>query len=139
MGYRVLAVPQPALEWLESRAGVVLTRNARGIAAVDGRGNIRGMVAYDNWTENSVQCHMATETPLAWRGLVPAVFEYPFVQAGRGVLLGFIRGGNARSLDTALRLGFREAGRLRDGAAKGEDVVVVEMRREECRWLKEAS
>ncbi len=35
MGFRVVAVPAPALAWLEQRTGAVLTRQATGIAAVD--------------------------------------------------------------------------------------------------------
>lgn len=139
MGFRVLAVPQSALAWLEERTGAVLTRQARGIAAVDAAGRIRGMVAYDNWTENSAQCHMATETPVAWRTLARPAFAYPFVQAGRGVLIGIIRARNTPSLRMATHLGFEVLQRLKDAGAVGEDLVVLQMRRQDCRWLKEAA
>ena len=131
-----------ARQWIASRIGLGhLSRAARGICAVDERGTIRGGVLYDTWAPNSVQAHMATETPIAWRALLPHVFIYPFLGPkadgadGRGVIFSLIRGSNARSLAMAKSLGFREADRIRDGYNMGEDYVRVEMRREECRFL----
>lgn len=135
MGFRVVAVPPPALAWLEERVGVTLTSSARGIAAVDAAGRIRGMIAYDAWTENSVQAHMAVDSPIAWRALVRPTFSYPFLEAGRGVLLGLIRASNTASLRTAIHLGLEEVARIRDGVAVGEDLVLMQLRRENCRWL----
>src|SRR5574343_1668250 len=135
----VRAASPESLRWIEARTGCVLTRAARGIEAVDSRGVVRGQVAYDNWTENAVQAHMAVDTPVAWRALVKPAFEYPFRQAGKSVIVGFIPAGNARSVHLAKRLGLRETYRVRDGWANGEDVVVLEMRRDECRWLQEAA
>lgn len=134
---RVEAGHAEAFAWVEARTGCVLGRNARAIQAVDAAGRIRGVVAYDGWTENAVQAHMAVDAPVVWRSLLPAVFAYPFLEAGRGLLLGVIPAGNARSCAMARRLGFREAYRVKDGWAKGEDLVVHELRRAECRWLKE--
>lgn len=135
----VRAASPESLRWIEARTGCVLTRNAKGIEAVDAKGNVRGQVAYDCWTDNAVQAHMAVDTPVAWRSLVRPAFEYPFSQAGKSVILGIIPAGNARSIHLARRLGLRETHRVRDGWARGEDLVVLEMRREECRWLKEAA
>ncbi len=129
-------VPPPVFEWLQQRTGCLLTPDFRAIAAVDSKGRIAGMVGYSCWTENSVQCHMAAATPLAWRALLPAAFEYPFIRGGRGVLLGLISADNTRSVRMTRRLGFRETHRIRDGHARGVDVIVFELRREECRWLQ---
>lgn len=130
-----------AKQWIASRLGLHLTPAARGICAVDGQGNVRGGVLYDTWMPNSVQAHMATDTPVAWRVLLPHVFVYPFLgpkadgEEGRGLIFSHIRSSNQRSLAMAKALGFRLAERIRDGFAVGEDLVRVEMRREECRWL----
>jgi hypothetical protein len=117
--------------------GCSLSPHARGIVAVDGNG-VRGGVLYDLWTDSAVQCHMWADTPVAWRALIPAVFEYPFLEAGRRVLIGAIRSTNAKSLATAKHLGFQECGRVPDGFSEGVDLVLVHMRREQCRYLKEA-
>ena len=121
--------------WVATRVGCHLTPEARGIVAVDGKGNVRGGVVYDGWTPNSVQCHMAVDTPIAWRALIPHVFLYPFLESRRGILLGMVCSSNRRSLAAALHMGFREVGRVKDGHSRGEDMVLIEMRREECRYL----
>jgi hypothetical protein len=126
---------QKDLQWIVERTQCWLTGGARGIKCVDDSGKIRGMVAYDLWTVNSCQAHMAVDTPIAWRRLIPEVFRYPFVQAGKGVIIGAIPSINPRSMDTARSLGFRETYRVTDGWSQGEDMVLFEMRKDECRWL----
>lgn len=116
--------------------GAHISPDARGLVAVSKRGTVCGGVLYDGWTENSVQVHMATSTPIAWRHLLPAAFQYPFEECGRGVLLGLVRGHNVASVKMCGHLGFREAYRVRDGVALGEDIIIFELRREECRFLK---
>lgn len=135
MSFRVVAAPREAWSWLTERVGLTPTPSARAIAAVAPDGRVRGMVLYDGWTENSVEAHMAVDTPAAWRALVRPAFEYPFVQGGRGVLIGRIRESNVASLRMATHLGFDVLARIRDGAKVGEDLVLVQMRKEDCPWL----
>jgi len=125
-----------AFEWIEGRTGCVLTRRARAIQALDASGRIRGVIAYDCWTESGVQAHMAVDSPVVWRSLLRPAFSYPFVEAGREVLLGIIPADNAKSCGMAKRLGFREAYRVVDGWSTGVDLVLFQMRRHECRWLE---
>lgn len=129
------ATPQERAH-LASVVGVHLTTEARGIVAEDAAGRVRGGVLYDNWTANAVCVHMATETPMAWRALLPAVCEYAFMEGGRGVVLAHVRASNETSVRMVRHIGFREACRVRDGAAVGDDMVIFEMRREECRFLR---
>ncbi|NBD11831.1 hypothetical protein [Corallococcus silvisoli] len=135
MRYSVRAAPPEHFVWLEGRTGCVLTRGARAIEAVDAAGSIRGMVAYDNWTESAVSAHMAVESASVWRTLLRPAFEYPFVQAGKQLLLGFIIASNKQSMAFVQRVGFREAHRIQDGWAAGVDLVIWQMRRQDCRWL----
>jgi RimJ/RimL family protein N-acetyltransferase len=130
---KALAATTEEIDWLRERTGALLASDPRAIKAVDAMGRIRGMVAYENWTPNSVQAHMAVDTPVAWRSLLPAVFEYPFEECGLGVLFGVIPAGNHRSCAMVRRLGFRETYRIRDGWGPGEDLIIFEMRRLE--WL----
>lgn len=109
----------------------------RGLAVRARDGRLLAGVLYDGWLPNSVQAHMYVPSPIACRHLLPHAFRYPFVQEERGVLWSFIRSDNARSLKMARHLGFSEEGRVRDGYAVGVDLVRVEMRRENCRWLRE--
>lgn len=132
---KVQAAPPAHFAWLEGRTGCTLTRNARAIEAVDRQGRVRGMVAYDGWTENSVQAHMAVDAPAVCRSLLRPAFSYPFEEAGKGLLLGFIPAHNARSVRLARHIGFHLAHRVLDGWAQGDDLLCFEMRRHECKWL----
>ena len=132
---RAVAATQDELRWLESRTGGVLTRGARGIAARDSEGRTRGVVAYDNWTDSAAQCHWALDTPVALRALLPAIFSYPFEASGKLLLLGVVPELNYPSIHLAKRLGMRETHRVRDGWAMGQDLVCLELRREDCRYI----
>lgn len=131
----VRAAPPEHFPWIMERTGCGLTQGTRAIEAVDSTGRIVGMVAYDNWTPNSVQAHMAVEYAAVWRSLKGPAFSYPFEECGRSVLLGVITADNERSAELARSFGFTEAHRIRDGWAAGVDLIVFEMRRNECRHI----
>lgn len=120
---------------MEARLGPVLTSNAKAIKAIDATDTIRGMVAYDNWTTTAVQAHMLVESPIVWRSLVGPAFRYPFEEAGKTLLLGLIPEHNRRSVEMTYRLGFQIAHRVLDGWAPGDDLLLFEMRKSDCRWL----
>lgn len=133
---RVTAAELGEMKWIVDATNCVLTPAARAIKAVDAAGAIRGMVAYDWWTENAVYAHMAVDTPIAWRSLIPECFRYPFEQCGKSVILAFIPAHNEKSWDFAGHLGFRIVHTVRDGWAKGDDLHLLELRREDCRFLR---
>lgn len=133
---RVLAAQPQDFAWLVQRTSAALTDHATGIKAVDASGRIRGMVAYDYWTPNACQAHMAVDSPIVWRSLVRPAFAYPFEELGRSLILGIIAADNPRSLAMVEALGFRRAHEIKDGWAPGVPLVVHEMRRADCRYLK---
>lgn len=132
---KVEAARYHELEWLVARTGYAPTQGARAIKATDGEGRIRGMVAFDGWTPASVQAHIALDTPVAWRSLLVPTFDWAFNQLGKRLMVGTILGDNARSLKLATSCGFREVHRVRDGWNVGVDLVFLELRREECRFI----
>lgn len=122
--------------WLRERTGYAPSADARGLMATFEDGRPAGMVVCDGWTPGAVWMHVAVETPGACRGLLRAAFTYVFEEAGRELALGQVRAANRKSLSLAQHLGFEVVGRLKDGWAPGEDVVLLAMRRETCRWLQ---
>lgn len=132
-----IAATKEQLSWLCERTGAALTDAARGVAAVDADGVTRGVVAFDLWSHNSAHAHVALDAPVAARPLLRAAFEYAFCQADKGVLIGMVSADNERALKLDQSLGFREVARVRDGRAVGVDLVILELRREDCRFLKE--
>lgn len=127
----------PDLGWIIDRTGCALTSSARGIKAVDDAGRIKGMVAYDGWTPNSVQAHMAVDTPIAWRKLLPACFSVPFDECDRSWLFAMVAGDNERSLNLVRQFGFTESRRVPHGWARGVDLHLFQMHRDECRYLQQ--
>jgi RimJ/RimL family protein N-acetyltransferase len=131
----ISATTPAELGWLQLRIGAAFTPDARGVKVTDRTGRIRGMVAFDGWTRYSCFAHIALETPVAGRRLAKTAFTYAF--QSRGLMLGLIRATNERSRTLAERLGFRMVHRILDGHAKGVDLLLMELRRDDCRWLKE--
>lgn len=122
--------------WLLQRVEVTTpSPQFKAIEVVDETGKIHAMTGFDGWTENAVGILIAIETPSALRHLIAPTFQYVFNQCGRGVALATIRATNAKSLKLTAHVGFRETYRIKDAVRIGEDLVLFEMRREECRYL----
>jgi hypothetical protein len=124
--------------WIATRANVVIGANFRALEAVDGE-RIVGMVGYDGWTPNSCCMHVAVETPIAVRRLLrPAfhlVFDDPPRGCGKGVVLGSVLSTNKKAMDLDIHLGFKPIAFVKDGWAKGVGIHILEMRKENCRWI----
>lgn len=130
----VRAATSEEFAYLTERTGYVPGSGFRAIVQEVG-GRVVGLVGFDGWTPGAVWMHVAVDVPGACRGLLRESFCYAFEQAGRSLALGMVRASNAPSRRLAERLGFSECGRLRDAWSVGEDVVLLEMRREDCRWI----
>ncbi len=124
-----------AVEWLCERTGHAPTQGAKGVMVLDTKGRIRGAVIFDRWTENSAEAHMAAETPMAWRILAPAAFEYVFTQCGRGVVFGPVCESNEKAVKLTHRLGFTLEHWLKNVYAPGVGMLLFVMTREACRWI----
>ena len=134
----VRAAPRYHYDWIIDQTGLHISSAFRAIEAIEEKtGRIVGMVGYDDWTPNSVSMHMAIAYPMAVRTLVGPAFSYPFLEAQRKVILGVTPGDNERALKLNRHLGLREIYRIRDGWLDGVDMVIQEMRRDECRWIGE--
>lgn len=129
--------PPEHYSWIADRASLVVDDQFRAIEAMDGA-RIAGMVAFTGWTPNAVHLHIALESPIALRRLVTHGFGIAFNRCGKGVALAPVMSTNRRSIRLVEHLGFRLAGVLADAWAPGVDVRIYQMRRDECRWLKEA-
>lgn len=134
----VRAAPPEHYDWIASRAQLIVSPNFRAIEAVDANGNILGMVGYDGWTSTACYMHMAVDKPIATRRLVPRAFEIPFLRLGKKMVWGTVLSTNTRALEIDRKLGFRELCFIKDGWAEGVGIHLLEMRREECRWIRGA-
>lgn len=145
MSLHVRAAPKSDWPWLVDRTGCALTSDFNAIEAIQllpgypeerDAYRVRGMVGYCNTTRTAVQLHMAVDAPCVWRALLGPALRYPFLQAQKRICLGVIPASNPRSLRFAQHVGFRETYRIADGWDEGCDLVFLELRREECRYLE---
>lgn len=136
MSFHVQEAPPEHYQWLISRAKCVATPHFRAIEALDGKGEIKGMVGYDGWLGNAAQMHVAFESAIAARALLTPAFDYLFNFAGKEIALGLLPSHSTAALRFDLHIGFREVHRIKDGWAPGDDMVLLEMRKDECRWLR---
>jgi hypothetical protein len=96
------------------------------------------MVVYDAWTHNAVQAHIYSSGPrfLMDPVFLQEVFTYAFVQCNKGLVYTITPEDAKASLAVSKALGFREVFRQKDGWAIGTDMILKEMRRDECRYLR---
>lgn len=132
----VREAPREHYGWIAQRASLIVGDSFRAIEAVESD-RILGMVGYDGWTPNSCAMHVAIDDKRAAHKLLRPAFGIPFTELKKGVVLGSVLSTNAKALVLDRKLGFRQVARLRDVWQPGVDLIIFEMRREECRWLKE--
>lgn len=135
---KLRAASKTDLRWLEERVGS-LTSQALGLVVErDDTGDVAAAVAYDMWTPASAQVHLCIASRAAGRLLLKHAFAVPFVKLGRRMLLASIPAYRAPALQLAWHLGFVETHRVTDGWDTDVDLVCLEMRRENCPWIKGA-
>jgi hypothetical protein len=120
-------------EWVAARAGLVRTTDTQAIGEIRGDRIIAGVV-YDGFLGGCCQMHQAIEGRMS-RDFVHAAFHYPFVQMGLNCVLGIVAESNTAALKMDRHLGFKTLCRIKHGGRGGEDVLLMEMRREDCRFL----
>lgn len=136
---RVTAAHSGDFWWLHRRTSCPLTSDMTGIKAVDRFGHIRGMVAYCNVTPNAVHMHMALDAPIAARALLGPALDYAFQEGKKRVAIGMVPARNIPSIRLAKHVGFVETHRVKDGWAAGEDLVFLELRKENCIQMRKAA
>ena len=125
-------------EWMDVRANVVKADDTQGFVAVDEHGDIQGGVVFDSWTFTSVCAHIAIENPFVLRhGFLENAFGYAFEFADKELMIGITPSDIPEALKFNKHIGLRETYRIKDGHDYGVDLVVQEMRRDECRWIGE--
>ena len=94
------------------------------------------VVGFANFTGTSCHMHMAGDHP-RWmnREFLRAAFAYPFEALGLTMVFGVVPSGNIRALGIDRKLGFREILYI-PGAHPDGGIHILQMKREECRWLR---
>lgn len=92
-------------------------------------------VVYEDFTHHCCSAHIAVPKPTPWlRTFLRAAFWYPFDQLKLSMMLGFVPGSNDAALRLDRWMGFEETARI-PGVYGADDLVILSMKREACRWL----
>lgn len=123
-------------EWVRQKIGEQGFGPCHAIGIVDGQELIAGVV-YSHFSGNDMVMSIAATSPKwARRGVIRALFHYPFVQIGCDRVTSLIDESNERSIKLCAGLGFMPEGRLRKRYAP-RDGIIYGLLKEDCRWLKE--
>jgi RimJ/RimL family protein N-acetyltransferase len=98
-------------------------------------GKVAAVIAYTNFQDKSCCMHVASIMP-NWisRDLLWAAFDYPFNSLKVKVILAAVASTNEEALKLDRHLGFVDKAYIEDAHMDG-DLVILAMRRENCRWL----
>ena len=98
-------------------------------------GEVKAVVAFDNILDKSCEMHTAAIVP-NWisKDLLWACFDYPFNILKVKVILASVASTNKEALKLDRHLGFVDKAYNEDAHIDG-DLVILAMRRENCRWL----
>jgi hypothetical protein len=135
---RIVALnPQRDWWWVKATIGCLYVEDTTGLLAIDKWGNYAAAFILDSWTKNAVQGHIAVLNPFVIRhGFFEHVANFIFNQCAVKVVIGLTPANNYKALRLDKHIGFEEVHRIKDGYDDDVDYVVLEMRKENCRWLR---
>ena len=99
---------------------------------------LRICVGINAFLGKTCQIHVAFEPEWTFtpKTLMHAVFRYVFVTRDRELLIGIVNSNNEKAMKYDLHLGFSELYRIPKLHDDGGDIVILGMRKSECRYLK---
>lgn len=131
----IRALQKPDWDWVQTRVGCILCEDTDGVMALRGRDLVAASI-FDQFSETSCFCHLVMEDPFVIRSdFLFYSFAYPFWARNKELLVGCTPADNKEALRLNKKMGFREVYRIPEAYKKGVDLVIQEMRRDECRWL----
>lgn len=129
---------QPRLAaWLEGMIpGVKLRDDAKCIGHERG-GRLVSVVGFDTFAQNDCMVTLASDGSRRWmtRDFAAVSLAFPFLQCGFSRISSLVSEHNTAAMRYDLKFGWRLEGRLRKAGAMGEDLFLLGMLREECRWI----
>lgn len=97
--------------------------------------SLLGVVAFNGFWGRVCTMHTAGEGNWVSRRLIWRCFDYPFRQLNMQAVLAPVAASNERALKFDQRLGFREVHRVANGWGDGDDLIILQLARNECIWL----
>ena len=123
--------------WVRSRLPVLRTEDTGGLVAYDkDTGELQAACMWDNWTHTTVQVHLLIVNKKVLKmGFLEEKADYLFNHKKRFAIYGFVPGDNIKALRMNTRIGFTVKSILEDGISNGVDYILLELKKENCRFL----
>ncbi|MEM1149290.1 MAG: hypothetical protein AAGI03_01865 [Pseudomonadota bacterium] len=101
-------------------------------------GKLVAAVAYSDFNGAHMIATIAAVPGSGWadRTTLFTLFAYPFIQMECKAITVLVAASNPRSLNLATKLGFKGEAIVTYAAHDGTDLLVLKMKRGECRWLR---
>jgi len=129
---------QIASDILLREVGVQPCGDLQALFWVGEQDKIEWVIGYTAFIGKTCQMHMVNlkggYTP---KQLLKASFDYPFNQLGIEKAFGIVNSTNVKAMEYDQKLGFKEAVRFAGMHEDGGDLVVFEMNKADCRWIRE--
>ena len=129
---------QIASDILLREVGVQPCGDLQAIFWVDDQNQIEWVIGYTAFIGKTCQMHMVNlkggYTP---KQLLKSAFDYPFNQLGIEKAFGIVNSLNTKAMEYDQKLGFKEAVRFAGMHEDGGDLVVFEMNKSDCKWIRE--
>ena len=123
--------------WVNQQVPIIQCIDTCGIMAIDlDKNETVGAMILDNFTDNSVQAHFMISKPTVLKyKFLEECYDYVFNVAGKKFMYGLVPGDNKKALKMNKHMGWTEKCRLEDGFSDGVDYVLMELKKENCRYL----
>lgn len=127
------------LPWALERIGMVAFRPDAKAIGLERDGVIVAVTVYDCFSEVECNVHLASDGTRRWlnKAFLFAGFSYPFIQCGFLSMTGIVPADNEDALRFDKHIGWEVVGTRHKAMQGGKDVILMEMLRENCRWLPE--
>ena len=133
-----LEAKQVASDILLREVGVQPCGDLQALFWVDEENKIEWVIGYTAFIGKTCQMHMVNlkggYTP---KGLLFGAFDFPFNYLGVEKAIGILNSLNTKAVEYDKKLGFTEVVRLEGMHDDGGDLIVMEMNKADCRWIKE--
>jgi RimJ/RimL family protein N-acetyltransferase len=122
--------------WITAHVNCHLVEDTGGLVAIDRHGEYAAAMIADSFTDTACATHITVVNPFVLRHrFLQAAAHMLFLNAKRHVIVCMTAANNEKAMRFNRRIGWQEIYRVRDGFQFGVDMVMFEMRREQCPWL----
>lgn len=127
--------PYQHLDYVRAVLTVPISTVTKGIIAIDSDNMPCAVCLADGWTHNACTVHHAIQRPMALRGLFREFAGYVFHTAGKKMMIGVVESSHEKALRLNANIGFKEIYRIKDCYADGVDQIIMQLLKEDCRFL----